>query len=495
MTRCSVVIPTYGNPTLTEACVAALQANPPTVDHEIVLVDDASPDGSADRLTRLRGVRLIRRTVNGGFAKACNDGARRAVGELVVFLNNDTIPQSGWLDALVQHHDRLPTPAVIGSRLLYPDGTVQHAGVVFGQDGHPHHVYAGFPGDHPAVLEPRRFQAVTGACLLVSRDRFLDLGGFDPSFRNGMEDVDFCLRARRAGCEIWYCPSSVAVHLESVTRGRRTREIRDGIQAFQDRWRGRVIADDLQVYAADGLLDVRYRDLYPIEIRIDPGLALPPQDRAQAIDRWLRYRSEQASDLLRDVVELSARVGLPNDAGIDPQNAGDGDLGPGEIDHEEISREIDDILAAIHRLQEKLAILNPATDRLPTSRVAYREQRHTIRTEVMARVPEGSTILVLSRGDAGLLDLGQRTAWHFPRTEEGEYAGHHPADSTEAVRRLEAGRQAGAEYLVMPAHSRWWLEHYPGFRAHLEASCEELLREDPCSIYSLFTEEAHAAVG
>ncbi len=96
---------------------------------------------------------------------------------------------------------------------------MQHAGVVFAANGFPVHVYYGFPGDHPAVNKARRFKAVTGACLLVRRRVFEQLGGLDPAFHNVYEDVDLCLRALEAGREVHYCPESVAYHLQSVTRG------------------------------------------------------------------------------------------------------------------------------------------------------------------------------------------------------------------------------------------------------------------------------------
>src|SRR6185295_9859186 len=134
--------------------------------------------------TQPEAVRTLRRDHNGGFAVACNDGAAAARGELLVFLNNDTEPRPGWLDALVEHADAHAEAAAVGAKLLFPDDTVQHAGVVICQDGRPRHLYAGFPADHPAVEKPRAFQAVTAACMLVRRDAFDRAGGFDQDFRN-----------------------------------------------------------------------------------------------------------------------------------------------------------------------------------------------------------------------------------------------------------------------------------------------------------------------
>src|SRR5437868_2539199 len=215
--RCSVVIPAYNQAALTRQCLDALLADPPRVAHELIVVDDASTDATPGLLAGYGGrVRTVTHAANTGFARSCNDGAGLARGEYLVFLNNDTAPRPGWLDALAAAADEAPRAGVVGCKLLYPDGTVQHAGLVFRPDGTPRHLYAGFPADHPAVNAPRRFQAVTGACLLVRRALFEELGGFDTGFVNGYEDVDLCLRAGERGHEVLYRPEAVVVHYESV---------------------------------------------------------------------------------------------------------------------------------------------------------------------------------------------------------------------------------------------------------------------------------------
>jgi hypothetical protein len=93
-------------------------------------------------------------------------------------------------------------------------------------------------------------------------------------------------------------------------------------------------------------------------------------------------------------------------------------------------------------------------------------------------IPPGSTVLVVSKGDPALLVLGARTAWHFPRAADGQYAGFHPADNSDAITRLEAQRKLGARYLVIPRTSAWWLAHYVDFVAHLR-SCGRTLLDDP----------------
>ncbi|HEX6780459.1 MAG TPA: hypothetical protein VF125_00350 [Solirubrobacterales bacterium] len=116
----------------------------------------------------------------------------------------------------------------------------------------------------------------------------------------------------------------------------------------------------------------------------------------------------------------------------------------------------------------------------------YRNQVDRVRAQVRATVPEGARVLVMTRGDEALLQFERRRGEHFPQSPTGLYAGHYPADGEEAVVHLEELRAGGAEYLVIPAEARWWLEHYPELRAALEED-GELVSSDAqaAQIYSL----------
>jgi GT2 family glycosyltransferase len=109
-----------------------------------------------------------------------------------------------------------------------------------------------------------------------------------------------------------------------------------------------------------------------------------------------------------------------------------------------------------------------------------------LRRQVGAVIPRDATVLVVSRGDEELVRLAGRRGWHFPRSEDGGYAGHHPADSDEAIAWLEEQRAAGAEYIVLPATAAWWLDHYGGFRGHLDGHYESKLADpETCFVYDL----------
>ena len=176
---CTVVVPVYNRASVTRQCLNTLLAHPPTVPLDIVVVDDGSRDLTPHLLADYGDqIRVVTHAANEGFASACNDGAALATGAFIIFLNNDTLPQPGWLDALVDYAQTHPQAAVVGSKLLYPNNTIQHAGITVGQDLNLRHLYVGLPADFPAALHSRRRMAVTGACFLLERRLFERLGGF-----------------------------------------------------------------------------------------------------------------------------------------------------------------------------------------------------------------------------------------------------------------------------------------------------------------------------
>jgi GT2 family glycosyltransferase/radical SAM superfamily enzyme YgiQ (UPF0313 family)/tetratricopeptide (TPR) repeat protein len=253
--KASIIIPVFNKLELTRQCLTTLASITTMPEYEVIVVDNASSDGTAEFLTELGGdVQVISNPENYGFAVACNQGANAARGEFLLFLNNDTIPTDGWLNALVDEVERHPDVAVVGSKLLYEDGTIQHAGVAFSRIVFtPYHIYRKFPADSPMVNRRREFQCVTGACMLVRRDVFEQAGRFDEGFKNGFEDVDLCLKIRERGWRIVYRPDSVVYHLESQTPGRKTHD-RDNARRLLERWSGKWwIPDEDALYLSDGL--------------------------------------------------------------------------------------------------------------------------------------------------------------------------------------------------------------------------------------------------
>ncbi len=255
---CSIVIPTWNGLGMLRDCLEAIRANTPigdvdTGEWEVVVVDNGSADGT---LEHLRGLtppfRFVRSDENLGFARGCNLGARAARGDLLLFLNNDTLPQPGWLAPLVRELRSDPGAGIAGAKLLYPNGRIQHAGIAFSRDSRiPYHVYPGFDSHWPAANHRRELRAVTGACLLVRRDAFEAAGGFDEGYRNGLEDIDLCLSVRARGGRIVYQPASVVVHLEEQTPGRKDHDGAN-LARFFARWGERIFPDEAWVLFEDG---------------------------------------------------------------------------------------------------------------------------------------------------------------------------------------------------------------------------------------------------
>jgi GT2 family glycosyltransferase len=431
----SIIIPVFNQQALTRQCLEALSASVDD-DVEIVVVNDASTDTTSRFLAGKRDkIRVVTHATNSGFAKSCNDGAAASSGNFLLFLNNDTIPQPGWLGALRGYVQAHPAAAVVGSKLLYPNRTIQHAGVVICQDRYPRHVYAGFPADHPAVNKSRRFQIVTAACMFVRRRIFEQASGFDTAFRNGFEDVDFCLRLGEAGYEIHYCSESVVQHMESISAGRFKND-RENVALYRRRWMPRVQPDDMNYYLEDGLLALSYEGSYPVRLQVSPSLALLDGDsRSSEAERLLARHSRQVTDLTRENTRLLVELGR----------------------------------------------------RAPDSAVfQYDQLRRQILAAVRGRVPATAHVAVVSKGDSALLELEGPRACHFPQSASGAYAGHHPADSADAIEQLENLRTNGTDYLLFPSTSLWWLEHYAGFREHLESKYQQVMRDDNvCRIYQL----------
>lgn len=197
----SVVIPTLNRSDLLARCLEAL------ADEDVCVVGEGL-----------------------SFAEHCNLGAARTNGDLIVFLNDDTVPHPGWLEALTRafKDERV---GMTGAKLLYPDGSIQHSGVYLDRPG-------GVLTAHNRTTDaPSRFvQAVTGACMCVRRTAFEDLGGFDAGFVNGYEDVDLCLRFGEAGWRIWYERDAVVTHHESASGPARWTHVRENVARLQEKW-------------------------------------------------------------------------------------------------------------------------------------------------------------------------------------------------------------------------------------------------------------------
>ncbi|HYD87717.1 MAG TPA: glycosyltransferase [Vitreimonas sp.] len=228
----SVIVPVYGQLAYTLNCLDSLLQHRSKHAFEVIVVDDRSPDATKDWISRVGGVRLHARAQNGGFIEACNDGAEQARGEWLVFLNNDTRVVAGWLDALIASFASLKDAGLVGSKLFYPDGSLQEAGGIIWRDGSAWNYGRNDDPGKPEYCYARPVDYVSGASVAISRKTWNEIGGFDRRYKPAYgEDSDLALKVRYArGEQVWLQPLSRIIHYEGKTSGT---DVTTGVKAYQ----------------------------------------------------------------------------------------------------------------------------------------------------------------------------------------------------------------------------------------------------------------------
>jgi GT2 family glycosyltransferase len=244
----SIVVPAFNHFDHTLTCLRALAASGDATAFEVIVVDDASSDETEARLAEIEGIRVHRNAGNLGFIGSCNAGAAQARGDYLVFLNNDTAVQAGWLDALVRTFDAHPGAGLVGAKLVYPDGRLQEAGGIVFSDGSGWN-YGRFEDPAaPAYNYMRDADYCSGAAIALPRALFERLGGFDAHYAPAYyEDTDLAMKVRAEGLRVLYQPASTVVHFEGVTSGT---DEGSGIKAHQavnrekflERWKQQLAA-------------------------------------------------------------------------------------------------------------------------------------------------------------------------------------------------------------------------------------------------------------
>jgi len=224
----SIIIPMRDRISLLERCLEGLRERTDYQPLEIVIVDNGSKEAATHEFLRaLEGknvARVLRVDGEFNFSRLINRGAAVAKGDVLAFLNNDIeASDPGWLREMVSQAARAGIGAV-GARLWYPNGTLQHGGVIVGLGGVAGHAFSGVPRGHAGYFNRTYLQqncsAVTGACLLVRKEVFNEAGGFDETnLAISFNDIDFCLRLRAAGFQNVWTPYANLVHHESASRG------------------------------------------------------------------------------------------------------------------------------------------------------------------------------------------------------------------------------------------------------------------------------------
>lgn len=293
MPRVSIIIPTRNHFSILQKCIESLMGNTQYANYELLIVDNNSDAQDARKfLNELEAlgsdqITVLRYPETFDFSKINNFAVRHARGDLLLFLNNDIeVTDPAWLSAMVSHALR-PEVAVVGARLSYANGRVQHAGLILGLENSVGFAFQGVPGDQPGYMSrlqlTHNVSAVSGACMMIRRDVFDELGGFDEaSFSVYYGDVDLALRARQAGYLTVYTPE---VHLNHLGGATRLLTDRFGVPALpDDDDRDRLYEKWLPQLAADPAYHPAYGkrvpgfDLSPDAARIHtplPGRPLP----------------------------------------------------------------------------------------------------------------------------------------------------------------------------------------------------------------------------
>jgi GT2 family glycosyltransferase len=235
----TVVMVTYGARAWVSSAIEALVANTPPV-YELVVVDNASPDGTATWLGEMvRGLTLVRNDRNVGFGPGANQGALAARGRLLCFLNSDAMVEPGWLEPIVETLESVPRAGAVVPMFLNLDGTLQEAGAVVSREGGTLSIGYGDDPEKPQYRFRRFVTYGSGAGLVLPRSIFLGLGGFDPRYGLGyFEDVDLCFELANHGLQTVYEPRSRVRHVRGASSlPEEMLKLRDGnVELFRERW-------------------------------------------------------------------------------------------------------------------------------------------------------------------------------------------------------------------------------------------------------------------
>ena len=280
--RVSVIIPTRNGLSVLEPCLTSLLRCTRYPDLEVLVVDNGSDDpGTLSFLAGLERqgqIRVLRDPSPFNYSALNNMAVEQATGQLVCLLNNDIeVIDSDWLEALVVQALR-PGVGAVGARLLYPDQTLQHAGVLLGIGGVANHAHLGWPGEHPGYFSRAQLNqemaAVTAACLVVRRDHYRMVGGLDAThLKVAFNDVDFCLKLREIGLQNVYVGATKLIHHESVSRGQDLTPEKAARFAAEVAWMQQRWGDQLQC-------DPAYNPNLCLE-KPDFRLSWPPR-----LERW-----------------------------------------------------------------------------------------------------------------------------------------------------------------------------------------------------------------
>jgi O-antigen biosynthesis protein len=248
--KVSIIVATRDNVSLLKSCIESIERLTTYRNYEILIIDnDSTEPATLEYLTKTPH-RVIPFREEYNYSRINNLGVSQSKGEYVLLLNDDTEVISGeWLEAMLEHAQR-PEVGAVGAKLIYPDGRVQHAGVVTGvghswMRGVATHAYQFYPSDAPGhmgtLATTTNYNVVTAACMMVRKGVYEEVGGLDENLRVSFDDVDLCLRIRERGYLVVYTPHAELYHHETMTR--KKVDTPAEVLYMRERWEGKLDAD------------------------------------------------------------------------------------------------------------------------------------------------------------------------------------------------------------------------------------------------------------
>lgn len=397
----SIVIPVHSEPELTERCLRAIATAGDPVAFEVIVVDDAADPESKRLLAAVDGIRVLVNERNQGYLRSTNRGVAAARGRHVVLLNNDTEPWPGWLEALVERAESAPDVGIVAAKLVYPSGALQEAGGIVWRDGSAMNFGNLQRADAPEYNRVREVDFGSAAALLVRRELWESLGGFDERFAPGYyEDVDLCFAARAAGWRVVYEPRAVVTHVEGGTMGT---DVSVGGKRHQELNRPKLVEKwgaELARQAPGGEAANPYlasdRNRGPHVLIVDHRIPMPDHDAG----------SLRMFHIVDQLVDLGCRVTFMPDAGALDDRYGQvlRDMGVEVLDpHSNLAAYLEAAdgstqLAILSRPYVASRYLHTLREHAPAARVAYDTvDLHYVRERRRAEV-NGSDDLAKSAG-------------------------------------------------------------------------------------------------
>ncbi|RZD17770.1 MAG: glycosyltransferase family 2 protein [Candidatus Acididesulfobacter diazotrophicus] len=214
----SIIIPVYNQWDYTYLCLKSILKNTKVISYEVIIADDNSSDETVNIEKYVKNVKIIRNKNNLGFLRNCNNAAKHASGKYILFLNNDTEVQKVWLKNLLQLMESDDKIGIAGPKFIYPNGVLLEAGCIIWKDGESWQ-YGMFDNpDRPEYNYSRETDFISGACIIIKKELFYEIGGFDERYAPAYyEDADLAFEVRKRGYKVVYLPSSVVIHYENIT--------------------------------------------------------------------------------------------------------------------------------------------------------------------------------------------------------------------------------------------------------------------------------------